>query len=291
MRGASSATLRVKGVVAMARAYIGIGSNLGDRFGHVRRAINLMGRLDGVRVSAESPAYESEAWPDATEPPFVNAVAALDAELTAFELLSALQAIETDMGRERTGPNAPRIMDLDILLFGDEEIASADLTVPHPRLLEREFVVRPLLDLAPDVAMPDGSRVADGPLPTEGRILRALGPLGDPGDDRNEPMFATDWVAVSEATASSAMIAGPDPAIVFDASILSAEGIPFAWDPYEPGGMSDPIAVDMTWKLLVPAEHAAQAKAVLTDAASAVVVLDEELEIAAEAEPDEQEYT
>lgn len=291
MRGASSATLKVKGVVGMARAYIGIGSNLGDRLGHIRRAIDLMDQLDEVRVVSQSPAYESEAWPDPTDPQFVNAVAELDMRIDAFELLGALQDIEDAMGRERSAPNAPRIIDLDILLVDDDEIASPNLTVPHPRLLEREFVVRPLLDLAPVVTMPNGARVADAPAPTEGRILRALGPTGDPGDHRNAPMFATDWVAVSEATGSSAVIAGPDPAIVFDASILSAEGIPFAWDPYEPGGMSDPIAVDMTWKLLVPAEHAAWAKAVLADAGNAVVVLDEELEFAAEAEPDEQEYT
>lgn len=275
----------------VAHAYIGIGSNMGDRLGHVRRAIDLMGQLDGVRVVAESPAYESEAWPDPTDPRFVNAAVKLDTRLDAFELLGALQGVETAMGRERSVPNAPRVIDLDILLVDDDEIVSPSLAVPHPRLLEREFAVRPLLDLTPDVRLPNGVRIADAPAPTEGRILRALGPLGDPGEDRNEPMFATDWVAVSETTGSSAVIAGPDPAIVFDASILSTEGIPFAWDPYEPGGMSDPIAVDMTWKLLVPAEHAAWAKAVLADVGNAVVVLDEELEFAASAEPDEQEYS
>jgi 2-amino-4-hydroxy-6-hydroxymethyldihydropteridine diphosphokinase len=275
----------------MARAYIGLGSNLGDRMANVGRALDRLGDLEGVHVTAVSSAYESEAWPDPTDPPFVNAVAEVDSALDAFDLLDALEDLEVEMGREPSARNAPRVIDLDILLFGADEIASAVLTVPHPRLLEREFALTPLLEVAPDAMLPDGRALADVARPTSGRILRVIGPLGDPGEAHQEPLLAEDWVAVSESTSSTAMIAGPDPSIAFDASILSAEGIPFAWDPYEPGGMSDPIGLDMTVRLVVPAEHAAQARAVLADAANAVVVLDEELEPAAEAEPDEAEYS
>lgn len=275
----------------MALAYVGIGSNLGNRLGNVGRALDMIGDLDGVHVSRVSSAYESEAWPDPADPPFVNAVAEVDSALDAFDLLEALQGIEAEMGREPSARNAPRVIDLDILLFGTDEIASHSLTVPHPRLLEREFALTPLLEVAPDAQLPDGRPLAGAGQPVGGRILRSLGPLGDPGEAHLEPLLAEDWVAVSESTGSTAMIAGPDPGIAFDASILSAEGIPFAWDPYEPGGMSDPIGIGMTVRLMVPAEHAAQARAVLADAGNAVVVLDEELESVAEAEPDEAEYS
>lgn len=130
-------------------AYIGLGANLGDPSDAVRTAIEALGRMPASRVEAVSALYRS-APVDADGPEFINAVAALHTTLTAYELLTQLQAIEAEFGRERPYVNAPRTLDLDLLLYGDREIASDDLTVPHPRMHERAFVLLPLAELAGD---------------------------------------------------------------------------------------------------------------------------------------------
>ena len=130
-------------------AYIGLGANLGDPAETVRTAIEALGRMPASRVETVSSLYRS-APVDADGPEFINAVAALHTTLTAYELLSQLQAIEAEFGRERPYANAPRTLDLDLLLYGDREIASDDLTVPHPRMHERAFVLQPLAELAGD---------------------------------------------------------------------------------------------------------------------------------------------
>lgn len=129
-------------------AYVGIGGNLGDARAIVERAIEAFAQLPGARRVAISSLYRS-APVDAGGPDYVNAVAALETTLTAPALLAALQRIEQAEGRERPYRNAPRTLDLDLLLYGDGRIDSPALVVPHPRMQERAFVLQPLSEIAP----------------------------------------------------------------------------------------------------------------------------------------------
>jgi 2-amino-4-hydroxy-6-hydroxymethyldihydropteridine diphosphokinase len=140
--------------------YVALGANLGDARGAVLAALDALARLPGTRLMAASPLYRS-APVESGGPDYVNAVAALQTRLTAPDLLDALHAIEHAAGRERPYRNAPRTLDLDLLRYGDARIASARLTVPHPRMGERAFVLRPLADIAPELVSPqDLARVA-----------------------------------------------------------------------------------------------------------------------------------
>jgi 2-amino-4-hydroxy-6-hydroxymethyldihydropteridine diphosphokinase len=134
-------------------AYIGIGSNLGDAQGNVQRAILRLARLPDTRLSGQSSLFHT-APIDAGGDDYINAVACVDTRLTAPQLLEQLQAIEQDFGRERPFPNAPRTLDLDILLFGQQTIRTQSLTVPHPRMTERAFALIPLLQIDPFIAIP-----------------------------------------------------------------------------------------------------------------------------------------
>jgi 2-amino-4-hydroxy-6-hydroxymethyldihydropteridine diphosphokinase len=134
-------------------AYVGIGANLGDAQGNVSEAISRLGKLPATRVVSHSASYRT-APVDSSGPDYINAVACLDTELGPHELLAALQAIELDHGRERPFRNAPRTLDLDLLLYGDHVIATADLVVPHERMLQRAFVLVPLLEIAPGIEVP-----------------------------------------------------------------------------------------------------------------------------------------
>ncbi|MEO6278037.1 2-amino-4-hydroxy-6-hydroxymethyldihydropteridine diphosphokinase [Roseateles sp.] len=134
------------------RAYVGLGANLGaDLRATLTQAAQALAALPGSRLSALSSAWRS-APVDAGGPDFLNAVAALDTALAPIELLDALQAIELAHGRERPYRNAPRTLDLDLLLYGDLTLATPRLALPHPRLGERAFVLRPLLEIAPELA-------------------------------------------------------------------------------------------------------------------------------------------
>jgi 2-amino-4-hydroxy-6-hydroxymethyldihydropteridine diphosphokinase len=134
-------------------AFVGIGANLGDAQRTVRDAVAALDRIAQTRLVRASRLYRS-APVDAGGPDFINAVAQIDTRLGAPELLAALQALEQAAGRERPYRNAPRTLDLDLLLFGDAHIESATLTVPHPRLRERAFVLLPLQELAPERVQP-----------------------------------------------------------------------------------------------------------------------------------------
>lgn len=134
-------------------AWIGLGANLGDARAALRAAVQAMAGLPGTRLLCLSSLYRS-APVDAGGPDYLNAVAALDTRLEPLELLHALQAIELAAGRERPYRNAPRTLDLDLLLYGEQRIASRELTVPHPRLAERAFVLLPLAELRPGWATP-----------------------------------------------------------------------------------------------------------------------------------------
>jgi 2-amino-4-hydroxy-6-hydroxymethyldihydropteridine diphosphokinase len=142
----------------MTTAYIGLGSNLGDRAETLFAAVNLIDQIDGVQVVRISQFIETEPVggpPD--QPRFMNAAARIETTLSPQDLLSALQGIERDLGRrereseERWGP---RTCDLDILLMGDVVMEAEDLTIPHPRLHERQFVLAPLAEIAKDVVHP-----------------------------------------------------------------------------------------------------------------------------------------
>ena len=131
----------------MARAYIGLGANLGDMAATLRAAVAALGALPQTRLEAVSSAWRS-APVDAGGPDYLNAVVLVETALSPEPLLDALQAIERAHGRERPYVHAPRTLDLDLLLYGDLAMQTARLTLPHPRLHERAFVLYPLLEVA-----------------------------------------------------------------------------------------------------------------------------------------------
>jgi 2-amino-4-hydroxy-6-hydroxymethyldihydropteridine diphosphokinase len=136
------------------RAFVALGANLGDPRRQVEQAFRDLGAMPHTRLVQESSLYRTAPVGYAAQPPFVNAVAELDTGLGAERLLAELQAIEARHGRERSFANAPRTLDLDLLLFGDERISKPGLEVPHPRLHERAFVLVPLLEIAPQAEIP-----------------------------------------------------------------------------------------------------------------------------------------
>jgi 2-amino-4-hydroxy-6-hydroxymethyldihydropteridine diphosphokinase len=141
-------------------AYIGIGSNLDDPEQQVRAAIDALRRLPRSTFVGASRLYRSAPWGNAEQPAFVNAAAAISTELAPRELLDALLAIERAHGRVRDGERwGPRVIDLDILVYGDARIDEPGLHVPHRHLAERAFVLLPLADLDPDLEIPGQGRV------------------------------------------------------------------------------------------------------------------------------------
>ena len=135
----------------MTVAYVGIGSNLDDPRAQVLGAIDELDRVPHTRVVRKSSLYRTAPLGHAAQPDFVNAVAQLETGLPAERLLAELQGIEQRHGRERSFRNAPRTLDLDLLLFGDAKLSTPQLTVPHPRMHERAFVLEPLLEIAPQL--------------------------------------------------------------------------------------------------------------------------------------------
>lgn len=146
----------------MISAFLGLGSNLQSPRAQLQRCIDALAQLPGTQLMAVSPFYGSAAVGPGTQPDYVNAVAQIETALAPQDLLTALQHIEQEQGRER-GPERwlPRTLDLDILLYGDQVVNLPHLHIPHPRMHERNFVLLPLFDLAPDLALPDGQRVRE----------------------------------------------------------------------------------------------------------------------------------
>lgn len=140
-----------------------MGSNLGDPEANLARACLALARLSGIKLGECSPVYRSDPQDVRDQPWFANQVARLycTRDWTALELLRALLAIEADMGRVRAHSKGPRLIDLDLLLFDAQFIQTPELTVPHPRMEHRAFVLVPLLDIAPDLAFPDGRAVSE----------------------------------------------------------------------------------------------------------------------------------
>jgi 2-amino-4-hydroxy-6-hydroxymethyldihydropteridine diphosphokinase len=144
------------------RAYIGLGSNLGDREAMLRHAVELLDAEDGIDVVAVSTLRDTEPVGFADQPRFLNGAAAVETELEPRELLERLLAVERALGRERTGPRfGPRTIDLDLLVYGDLVVDEPGLTVPHPRLAERRFALEPIAELDPELVLPDGRRVGE----------------------------------------------------------------------------------------------------------------------------------
>jgi 2-amino-4-hydroxy-6-hydroxymethyldihydropteridine diphosphokinase len=145
------------------RAYVGLGSNLGDREATIRRAVELLGARPGIEVLAVSTLRETDPVGYEDQPRFLNGVAALEVDLPARGLLDELLAAERELGRDRSREQrwGPRTIDLDLLLYGHETVDEPGLTVPHPRLAERQFVLEPLCELDPDLTLPDGRAVRE----------------------------------------------------------------------------------------------------------------------------------
>lgn len=162
-------------------AVIGLGANIGDPQAQLQMALEALGRLPHTRLLSASSFYRTAPVGKTDQPDFVNAVALVATGLGARELLAALLAIEERQGRLRLEVNGPRTLDLDLLLYGTERIGEPGLSVPHPRMHERRFVLEPLLEILPDCVIPDRG-------PARALLARVTGqavaPAQQPGKDR-----------------------------------------------------------------------------------------------------------
>lgn len=141
-------------------AYIGLGSNLDNPAGHVQAALRDIAATVGVRLLQHSRLYRTAPWGVIEQPEFVNAVAAVETSLSARDLLNRLLSIEREHGRQRVAARwGPRLIDLDLLLYGNQRIRESGLEVPHPRMGTRAFVLVPLAELAPGLVIPGQGRV------------------------------------------------------------------------------------------------------------------------------------
>lgn len=163
------------------RAAIGLGSNLGDRRAHLEAALKALGAIG--RVASRSGIYETAPVGGPEQGPYLNAVVVLETELAPIDLLARLREIERSRGREHRERWGPRTLDLDVLLYDRDQVDVAGLTIPHPRMADRRFVLEPLLEAWPDAALPDGTPAA-GLLPSvshqDVRRLRRAGWLVAP---------------------------------------------------------------------------------------------------------------
>ncbi|KAB2318027.1 2-amino-4-hydroxy-6-hydroxymethyldihydropteridine diphosphokinase [Betaproteobacteria bacterium SCN1] len=142
-------------------ATLGLGANLNDPAAQVEYALDELDRLPATRLVARSSLYASAPVGHVDQPDFVNAVAQVETALSPRALLAALLNLEHRHGRTRSFRNAPRTLDLDLLLYGDARFHEDGLTLPHPRMHERAFVLQPLLEIAPDVTIPGRGRASD----------------------------------------------------------------------------------------------------------------------------------
>jgi 2-amino-4-hydroxy-6-hydroxymethyldihydropteridine diphosphokinase len=151
-------------------AFLGLGSNVGDREAHLREAVKLL-ESDEVRVLRRSSLYETAPQEMLDQPWFLNAVVQVETTLFPMQLLARVRQIERDMGRRRVTPKGPRNIDIDILFYGRVVMATAELEVPHPRIAQRRFVLDPLAEIAPDFRHPMTGKTAH-------EMLNALEPQG-----------------------------------------------------------------------------------------------------------------
>jgi 2-amino-4-hydroxy-6-hydroxymethyldihydropteridine diphosphokinase len=155
------------------RAFLGIGSNLGDRLETLQRSVELLHTSPGIEVVASSRVYETDPVGGVEQPDFLNAVLEISTDLSARVLLQRCQAVEAELGRTREIHWGPRTIDVDVLGYDEATIDETDLVVPHPRMHERGFVMMPLLELEPEPMLPGGLKAADAE--PEGEV-RLFGP-------------------------------------------------------------------------------------------------------------------
>ena len=257
-------------------AFIGLGSNAGDRTAALAQALRRIAEIPEVVIGGVSRVYESEAFGVGEQPAFANIVARVSVGLPADTLLEGLQAIEVAMGRpsalQRAGlVKEPRVIDLDLLLFGDEERATPTLTLPHPGMRERAFVMRPLAEVGPDAQWPGGSLItsAEVDAATGGPIVAMLGLV--PGFEELTVFDgAAGWVSLAMLPRMRAE-RKPDMDLLFAETVLRDAGIPYHWDPQPPTGGFNPWGVGPTIRLLVPSGYGERAAAVLAEATAAPI--------------------
>ena len=141
-------------------AFLALGSNLGDRLANLQRAVDLLAGIQGIEIVRSSRIYETEPVGPA-QPEYLNGALEIRTSLAPGQLLAACLGVEDAMGRVRLERWGPRIVDVDVLTYGDEDVDEPDLTIPHPRMHERAFVLVPLLELTADPHLPGGRHVAD----------------------------------------------------------------------------------------------------------------------------------
>ncbi len=154
-----------------ATCYLGLGTNLGDRRANLTKALQHLGQVPTVEIVKTSSIYETAPVGPQGQPDFLNQVVQAEVTCSARRLLELVQGIEQDMGRVRRWRWGERIIDIDILLYGDETIDEPDLQIPHPQMLARQFVLVPLAEIAPDLILPDGGRATDA-ADAGGRVCR-----------------------------------------------------------------------------------------------------------------------
>jgi 2-amino-4-hydroxy-6-hydroxymethyldihydropteridine diphosphokinase len=157
-------------------AFLGLGSNLGDRLTNLQGAVDLLHGEPGLRVVASSRVWETAPVGGPPQPDYLNAVIRVETDLSARDLLDVAHRVEGRLGRVRKERWGARSIDIDVLLFGEETIDESDLVVPHPRLAQRAFVLLPLLELVADPVLPDGTRLKDLRVRTEG-VVPSASPL------------------------------------------------------------------------------------------------------------------
>lgn len=150
-------------------AFLGLGSNVGDRLAHLQEAVDILDLRVGLRVDAVSSVYETEPVGGPEQGAFLNMAARVATRRSPLRLLAACRAVEQALGRKRTVRWGPRTIDIDILLYGDRTMSTRRLVVPHPRLTERPFALIPLLEVAPGTTLPDGRSIAT--------VLAGLAPI------------------------------------------------------------------------------------------------------------------
>jgi 2-amino-4-hydroxy-6-hydroxymethyldihydropteridine diphosphokinase len=143
------------------RVFIGLGSNIGPKRQNIKNAGEKIAALEGVEIINESSLYNTSPWGKTDQQDFINQVVELETNLSPWKLLNELQQIEIKMGRQRLEKWGPRTIDLDILLYGDEIIESEELTIPHPYIGKRLFVLVPLEEINSELIFPDGTRIKE----------------------------------------------------------------------------------------------------------------------------------